>query len=559
MSEKWKRGLIIVLVAVMTFLQSSPLVSEAKEPQIIEFQCDDINAECGQTITIPIKIHSSDSDIELGGLQFSLTYGNNLTYVEGSDNTITSSMKGAYVYNRTKNQKITLVWTGDSAVKLSNDVICFKPSFKVKDSAVSSTLTLTIDEAYTYTGDKGTDFEDLTVDKKTVSIELIVGNTSAIKNTETLINNIGTVTYTTESLNKIMAAASAYSVLTESQKKQVSNYEVLSAAMLEYERLRIEAEGSATGAEISAYMEKHKNALNLTTETVEIKDEEAVLKALEDFGKLSANAQSEIYSYKRTLNNVLKKIETLKLEEEARKKAEEREKKERKEAQEYAEAFKEEYKYFLELKAENLVKDHYTGLDAAVSKLNMLSGLNPYVDEYLKAEKIIIKGLYEKVQELMKQGDSGTGDNATNAKMSADSFRTNFSYVLSLTEDTVTVDDLLELRVAEAVYYELDAEVQNLLSEEFNHISALLSVAEELSGDLPDSESNGKFDVTMVQSGGFFDSLTMRFSGRQMGAIVWILLLLLILSMIIFATLQVVYHVYKKGGANYADFKKEAD
>lgn len=558
MGNKWKKRLIIALVAVMTFLQCSPMLSKAAEAQRLELKCSDISAERGDTIEIPVKLHS-DSAIKLGGLKIVISYGSNVSYVQGSEKTIISAMKkegDTTLGNSEANHRVTFMWTSTNVITLSNDVVCVKPSFKVKENAATKfEIKLKIEEAYTY---EGTTFRDLQVPNPEVTIKVSIGNASAIKGVEDLINAIGTVTYTDECLDKIMKAASAYSTLTNSQKEKVSNYEKLSAAMLEYERLRIEAEDKETGAEISAFIEANEKALNLTVDTVKMSDEEIVLKALEDFEALSTDAQSKIYSYKRTLNHVSKKIETLKLEEEARKKAEEKEAKQRKEAKGYAEAFKEEFQYFLELKPENLVKDHYTGLDSAVAKLNMLSGLNPYVDEYLKAEKIIINNLHQKVQELMKQEDSATEDNSSNAELDADNFRTSFAYVLSLTEDTITVDDLLELRVAEAVYYELDAEVQNLLQEEFEIITNLLSLIDEL----PDADADGEHGVAPIiqqTSGGFLDNLTMRFNGRQMGAIVWILLLLLILSMIMFATLQVVYHVYKKGGANHANFKKEAD
>ena len=51
------------------------------------------------------------------------------------------------------------------------------------------------------------------------------------------INAIGTVKKTNESENAIIAARSAYDMLTDDQKKLVTNYDVLTAAESKYDTL----------------------------------------------------------------------------------------------------------------------------------------------------------------------------------------------------------------------------------------------------------------------------------------------------------------------------------
>lgn len=542
MKIKIKKAVLLVMTAVMVIAQCTYPVL-AYEPQTVVFSSESKTVKKGESFTIPIRISSEDeSNIELGGLVFSLYYSPDcLTYSEGSEQSlVNSAMKDALVYHNASKNKITFAWTSTDAVKVKNDNVLFNATFSVLHTAgAEADVKLVIEQAYTYDNNDGVEIYDLNVETKEILVDIVVSSEdSSVKQVEDLIAAIGTVSYSQESLNKILAAASAYAILTEPQKKQVSNYTVLSEAMVEYERLRIVAEDSEISAEISAYMSKHITALALTTDTVTLEDEERVNAAIQAFDEeLSVDAQSRIYSERRELKNVLAQIEQLKKDEAAKEAAAAREAQLRKKAQEYAAAFRADYATFLTLKVEDLVAEHYTGLNAAVAQLNMLIGLNPYVEEYLKAEKIIITSLYEAVQDLMNAGDTSTEEGISNAQMSADNFRTNFAYVLSLTPDTVTADDLVELRVAEAMYYELDAETQGLLTEEFAIITELLSVIDELPG------TSSEY-VTVVNSG--LDRLTVRFANRQMGAITWILLLLFLLSVIVFVVLQLFYHFYIK-------------
>ena len=169
----------------------------------------------------------------------------------------------------------------------------------------------------------------------------------------------------------------------------------------------------------------------------------------------------------------------------------------------------------------------------------------------LKGEKIIIQTLYDEVQELMKKSKDDNGEEQIDAQISADNFRTNFAYLLSLAPETVTADDFIELRIAEAIYYELDADVQNLLVKEFSIITELLALIEELPGTESDSVVSivqpgidSESVVSTVQPG--IDSLQINFANRRMGTIVWILLLLSLLSSLICGVLQVFYHFYVK-------------
>ena len=206
------------------------------------------------------------------------------------------------------------------------------------------------------------------------------------------------------------------------------------------------------------------------------------------------------------------------------------------------------------MKVEDLVAEHYTGISDALENLSMLSEINPYVSEYLKSEKIVLTGLMDAVQDIIKNNKN---NEVSSEQLEADMFKNNFSYVLSLNADTITADDALDVRLAASIYEMLDPSVQALLENEYSVISALLEKIETMdieyetdSDEYEESDSEeGNSDsennvIKVVQKG--VGKVTMRFANREMGAVVWILLLLFILSGVIFAALQIFYHRFCK-------------
>ena len=547
-----KRISVGVLTAVMLLLQLA-MPAFAASNQTLTFSSEDVTASKGDTVILPITI-SSESVIEISGLALSIKYKTEcLAYKKGSfETSVVSGMSDCVVYNDPTKGVVTFAWTSVENVKLSKKVVVFKPQFEILQSAtVDSSAVIEITEAYTYKETEKNPIVDFNISNKKVDVEITIGTDSSVKNVMDLIDSIGKVEYTQDSLNEIMAAASAYSMLTEAQKQKVTNYNVLSEAIVEYERLRIASEESKVSQEISEYMEEHIYALGLTIDTVTIEDEEAVTRALDAYGELSADAKSrsEVYKYKKNLDKLQEQIGALIQE----KKDAEKEAEYKVKAKEYADSFKDEYKALFQLTADTVTLDHEASLNKALSALNMLSGLQfygPYVEEYLKGEKILLTALIDTVQDMKK--DASTG-NETTPEIEADNFRNTFAYILSLQPDDVTADDALEIRLAEALYDMLDPAVQELLVEECAHIGELLSALDNLPEEDEQDDNDNEESVesvteknVIVKNG--LEGLVMRFANRQVGIIVAMLLLLLLLSTIIFVVLQLFYHFYMKKG-----------
>ena len=540
------------LIVVMLLLQLTvPAFAEAN--QSIVFSSEDAYASKGDTIVLPITI-SSESAIEISGLALSVRYKTDcLSYKKGSfETSVVSGMSDCVVYNDSTKGVVTFAWTSVENIKLAKKNVIFKPQFEVLQSATEdSSVVLEITEAYTYKATEKNPIVDFTISNRNVDVRVTIGNDSFVENVISLIDTIGKVEYTQESLNKIMESASAYGTLTEMQKKKVTNYSILAEAMVEYERLRIAAEESKVSQEISAYMEEHIYALGLTIDTVTIADEDAVTSAINAYGELSADAKSrsEVYKYKKNLDKISAQINVLKQEILDQQKEVEYKAK----AIEYADFFKDEYKILLQLKTDTVTLDHEASLNKALSALNMLSGLQfygPYVEEYLKAEKILLTALIDTVQDIKKNASNGEG---ATPEIEADNFRNNFAYILSLNPEDVSADDALELRLAEVLFDMLDPEVQELLTQEYAHIEELLSALDNLpdeneQSDNENSQNGESVTETEIVVRNGLEGLVMKFANRQVGIIVLILLLLLLLSTIVFIVLQLFYHLYLKKG-----------
>ena len=164
---------------------------------------------------------------------------------------------------------------------------------------------------------------------------------------------------------------------------------------------------------------------------------------------------------------------------------------------------------------------------------------------------------------------TATGDEEDINEVAAAKFRRNFSYLISLEKNDVTYDEVTDLTIAIEVYKMLDSNVQKLLSEEYDKLNEILSYAETLE---PESESESQKEVTtviqsdpetivktntVVKSTG--SNLLMQFANRSFGVIILALLPLMLISVIMFAALQIFYHYYFKKRLNQANLIGEED
>ncbi len=577
MNKAFRPLCAVILLLVLTAVPSLT-VSAAAQTAKITVGNTPISATGGSTISMPIGLEAVGADItRIAGISLSVSYDKTkLTYIDSPVVSSILELSSTTLYHNEASALVNLAWSGSSSVQIAAKATLYTMTFRVLGGVTGSTnINVKVNELYDASGSgSNISYDDISISGANPAVKAInisENNDPMVKAAYDAIEAIGTVTYTGECLQKINYAAYRYSLLTNVQKALVSNYQKLFNAQVKYDELKHEASKKPVDEEISNYINKHSRVLSLAVENVSLTDETDINTAYDDFQKLSAAAKNEIFSYNIKLKNMKTRITALKKAEEDRKKAEEEERLQREEAQDYADGFKKTYTAFLKLKESDMLPDHYAGLNQALSSLNMLSGLNPYVGDFLSAERIILENLMEKVEALIEE----QGEGPTPSELAADKYRTANSWLLSQTEKSITADDKVDILVAMEVYGILEPDVQTMLSKEYDLLNKLLTRATYLASQNADvtepdpdhtesdtsettasdtdntdstTESTNHSETT-IPTGVDRDDDNKSASGsiKGKGSIaVPIVTMIFVVSLVLFEGLQAYYHLYYK-------------
>lgn len=542
MIKRKLKGIISCIVVLLIF-SSSFLTTPALDP--IKFNVNSINSSKGETVTVPVTV---SRDFETNGFLISFKYNPNIiSFCEDSVKTTQKGLNDFSIYNNATEGKLSIVWESEDNITISKDSNFLSVNFKIgQTDEVSTPVTLNIGSLYSYkfTSDGKLILSDLEVASKTVGFSIAINNDAAVEATIKAIDDIGTVEYSDISLNKINTAARLYSNLTNSQKNAVTNYQKLLDAQLEYERLKKAASEDSVDKELEKFITDNKNILTRTVSTVQIEDEEAVTKALNDYFAMSLQAQFDGFDYKTLLKGLESKIALLKKEKEDAEAAAEEEAKLRGEAEIEITSFKKDFAYFLALKEEDLVADHKEGLTNALSILNTLSSLNPYIKEGLASEKLLLQNYYDIVLKMSENAGENSDQNIV------DLFKINFSYLLNLEKANATKDDEFELKLAMEIYNYQSASVQELLKNEYETLSELydyVSNIPDIEAEIEDSETEDNEiadEQTVVEKTQVVErikNVDTSIIQRRCGVIILYLCILLGVSVLTFVGLQIFY------------------
>ena len=359
------------------------------------------------------------------------------------------------------------------------------------------------------------------------------------------INAIGNVVYTEACNERIISAWNKYTALSGSEKLLVTNYSTLANAIKEYNRLREQSGNDPVNAEVEKYKQDHSYALsrtklNVTTDKNadgSFKDVVALETAITEMEKLSVQAQAKLMPQKNTLKSVLAFLkEQIKDELEEQERAE-LEKKQRAAAEEAVNDYlSQPFKWVFDLTPETVKTADETGVRNALSALGDYE-INKYAVEMLADKKDLLEKLIKKIEEL-KISQNPEKDAEIKA---ADAFKDNFSYVLSLTPETVTRDDEIDVNIANYAYEMLDDGVKALLQNEGQLLSSLMDAIAELPQDESDSDENSDGDTIAEidekddgdSAGGVKEIIkrikdsakyTVKFVTRNMSNIIWVML-----------------------------------
>ena len=532
----------------------------------VKFEASNATAKKGERVTVSIKMNTTKQSFKICGLQMSLVYDKNqLEFVEAKYDGAVTLLSGAEAYDNKKAQSVKYGWVSSSGdnVTISDEVTVCTLTFKVLSGANEgqSSLKLTVDDAFYY---ENTEFKNLKTSKKNGSITIDSATNTEVQKTidaidavqtiydiESIYDNGGSLSTVQEetwsqALQEITTATGLYATLLNSQRQEVTNYQDLLDAQKLYEMLRLMTENEAVAEEIKAYKEANKMALDLTVDTVTTADETIVGNALETINQLSKEAQNALYKDYLHLLRLQDKITLLKGDEAAA----EADRKLREQAEEYARIFKEdEFPHALTIQPETVLAVDLEYLQKAMEWIESMSGLNMYVPVVLEAEISHIKNLYQIAQDK-------AGVNLTDDERAARNFKTNFSYLLGLTEDTVSGNDLTHLEIALGCYGILSSGAQKLLVKEKELLEALKTKAEALYEDelagmetdyvYIDEDGDGVKEKVIIRYQGMDVAQEINFKSRRLGVFTLILIIACVITTVNFVALLCFYLFYYK-------------
>ena len=395
---------------------------------------------------------------------------------------------------------------------------------------------------------------------------ILPGTVSAIssaraKKVEMEIDQIDNPVVLTNDCNtKIVKAWNSYCALTGAEKLLVKNYETLVAAMKKYAELQRNSENDPVSAEVNEFTNKYSYALALTklTATTEkdsngnYKDIEALNTAIRALEGLSVQAQVILMPNKNTMKSVLYYLQEQIKEELEEAEAAERERKQREAAKEAVEDFlNQPYKWVLDLTVDKVTTDDETGVRTALSGLESAE-INKYAIEMLAEKKKLLQDLLKKILELKINAEPEKAE----AIISAEEFKNRFSSVLSLTPDSVTRDDEVDVNIANYAYELLSADAKLYLEKEGKLLASLMDAIASLPSDETENERHEEQDNDSNSAGNISETVkevikriadnsqySVKILERNMSNIVWVLLVAIgILSL----NLIVCYGFYNK-------------
>lgn len=481
----------IISMLLMFALLLTPMVSAAAAEGDTVLTVTHAQAAAPGTM-ITVTVHAPKAYANVAGLRMSLFYDTKyLQYVEGSRQTKIYGIKAEDLTpDKASDGKVHFIWDTLQGVNISGDIVSWQ--FMVPTSVSNGTAGLRLEIYEMYQGDAGNTSIVGVPNTVRVSSQITVAPTdSKILATIEQIKAIGEVTATAACKAKIDAAFKAYNQLSVLQQKQVSNYDVLVAALNEYNRLIREDADSAHNQALQKYKNDHQYALSLTTATIKLEDKAAVEAALKAWDALSTNAlKGDLIVEKNLLRALTTRLEELQ-------KIHDNELAEqelKKQAAEIAAKFREDYKRQLAMTESTVATTDRMGVSAAIGEIESFAFVNSYVQPMLAKELEHLTKLLAKIDELILEEEKGDAPYV----VEANNFNDGFGWLLTLSPDDVTADDYIMISVAN-IYWELMSdEAKALFPGAGDKLAALLAKAEELfiaqGGEIPEDPGTAEPD-----------------------------------------------------------------
>lgn len=449
-----------------------------------------------------------------------------------------------------RNSKVLFVWDSDKNASFSGNLL--KLQFKtVSDSSegkkkFSFDVIEMCDEKFKSVSNAVTPAE--------VSIKKLAASDNVLKTID-LINNIGTVDASDACLKRITLALNAFSKLTSSEKGLVSNYPTLAEAQKKYNELKEKEEAEknqqALQNEINKFLSDNADALALTESNAKISDLTKVTDALNEYATKSAYVREKLKNEYEHLKKLRDKINAL-IEDENAKNA----------AIEIAAGFRETFKDLIELPVSNVVYEPelLTEIESAINTYDEV--FDDYTKALLTKEYQHIKALYERYKEL----EIKNAPEPESVVREYTAFREKYLKLIMMSEDSVTQNEYSLIQQAMSDYDSMSDMAKGKTASVYRHLMNLLFALNNAEVDYIDSDDT-QTDIDSDTDGNEIIKEVVKYKTKTLEAgeiglktsykvsdTVWILLVLLGVSIILFSVPTTLYFVmknkYLKGGEN---------
>lgn len=449
-----------------------------------------------------------------------------------------------------RNSKVLFVWDNDKNASFSGNLL--KLQFKtVSDSSegkkkFSFDVIEMCDEKFKSVSNAVTPAE--------VSVKKLTASDNVLKTID-LINNIGTVDASDACLKRITLALNAFSKLSSSEKGLVSNYPTLAEAQKKYNELKEKEEAEknqqALQNEINKFLSDNAEALALTESSAKISDLTKVTDALNEYATKSAYVREKLKNEYEHLKKLRDKINAL-IEDENAKNA----------AIEIAAGFRETFKDLIELPVSNVVYEPelLTEIESAINTYDEV--FDDYTKALLTKEYQHIKALYERYKEL----EIKNAPEPESVVREYTAFREKYLKLIMMSEDSVTQNEYSLIQQAMSDYDSMSDMAKGKMASVYRHLMNLLFALNNAEVDYIDSDDT-QTDIDSDTDGNEIIKEVVKYKTKTLEAgeiglktsykvsdTVWMLLVLLGVSIILFSVPTTLYFVmknkYLKGGEN---------
>lgn len=488
----------------------------------------------------------SPEKIGISGFNFSIEYDDDK--LEYTDNSLRSDVFSG-ITSYASNGKINFIWESANDVNvLKGNIITV--NFRATDSFVGSTeVRLNCISAYSCK-EEGGRLSFINICQNGVIATATVSASASVnpKVTELIdkIYAIGTVVATEECRAKLDALLAEYSALSYSDKQKVTNYQVLVNAYNTYTELS--GNSDSLNEEINKFLIDNSETLALRASTVTVGDRDKVAMALVDWEALSVSAKVKLTTERYLLKNLLSIIDEL----DAENQKQLEEEKLRKEAEQLVADFRQLNEWVLNLTDGEIMSSHRDGLKSTLDSLEEMEFFNDLAYSMLVKDGTLdrLKSLYKKANDLY------IAEHPEDAEFidKAENFKASFGYILSMTPDTLTYDDIVDVNLAYMVYSFLDDKTKGYLKNEADILETLMEAGESLTPDEEDDDVKNAETIietkivkdTKYVSKDLAHDYDLQFYMRGMSNIVWILLAIEGVALILLASVLTMYYFVRR-------------